>query len=147
VDVGEEALGIVLDLLDVEAEAGVLASRRRDDTSGETVLGAGEAANAATLAVADVHGVGESEARGTGLALSALVDVGGGEGGRDVVALEAGEGDVVADHVLLAVDAELVETVGALEAAGEGVVGIDDLFGEGLDLVGGGKVEGRLLGD
>lgn len=61
--------------------------------------------------------------------------------------MEAGEGDVVADDVLFAVDAELVDAVGALEAAGVGVVGIDDLVRSGLNLVGGGEVEGRLLGD
>lgn len=147
VHISEEALGVVLNLLDVEAKALVLTSSGVLNTSDETVLGAGDAADAATDAGADLHGVGESNARGAGLALDGFVDVGGADGGRLVLALEAGEGDVVADDVLFAVDAELVDAVGALEAAGVGVVGVDDLVGGGFDLVGGGEVEGRLLGD
>ena len=147
VDISEEALGVVLNLLDVEAKALVLAGGGVLNTSDETVLGASDAADAATDTRADLHGVGEGDARGTGLALDGLVDVRGGDGGGLVVALEAGEGDVVADDVLFAVDAELVDAVGALEAAGVGVVGVDDLVGGGFDLVGGGEIEGGLLGD
>jgi hypothetical protein len=147
VDISEEAGGVVLDLLDVEAKALVLASGGVLDTSDKAVLGASDAADAASDTRADLHGVGEGDARGTGLALDGLVDVRGGDGGGLVVALEAGEGDVVADDVLLAVNAELVDALGALEAAGVGVVGVDDLVGSGLDLVGRGEVEGTLLGD
>jgi hypothetical protein len=149
VDISEEASGVLLDLLDVEAEAIVLASGSVDNTGDETVLGADEAADAAAgvFAVGDRHGVGEGKARGSGLALDGLVDVGGRDGGRLVLALEASEGDVVADGVLLAVDAELVKTASALEATGEGVVGVDDLLGDGDHFVGGGEDEGRGLGD
>lgn len=147
VDISEEALGVVLDLLDVEAEALVLASGGVDNTGDKAVLGASKAANAATDTLADFSRVGEGEARRASLALDSLVDVGGGDGGRLVVTLEAGEGDVVADDVLLAVDAELVDALGALEAAGVGVVGVDDLVGSCLKLVGRGEREGRLLGD
>lgn len=149
VHISEEALGVVLDLLDIETEAIVLASGGVVNTSDETVLGAGDAADAAAdvRASCDFHGVGESDARRAGLALDGLVDVRGGAGGRLVVALEAGQGDVVADDILLAVDAELVDALGAFEAAGEGVVGVDDLVGGGDDLVGGGEGEGRLEGD
>jgi hypothetical protein len=147
VNISEEALGVVLDLLDIESETVVLAGRGAVGTGNEAVLGALDAADAATDAVGDLHGVGESDARRASLALDGLVDVRGGGGGGLVVALEAGEGDVVADHVLLAVDAELVQAFGALEAAGEGVVGVDDLVRGGDHFVGGSEGEGRLLGD
>ena len=147
VDISEEALGVVLNLLDVEAKALVLAGGGVLNTSDETVLGASDAADAATDARADLHGVGESDARRAGLALNSLVDVGGGDGGGLVVALKAGEGDVVADDILFAVDAELIDAVCTLEAASVGVVGVDDLLGDGDHFVGGGEVEGRGLGD
>lgn len=147
VHISEEARGVLLNLLNVEAKALVLTSRSVLDTSDETVLSTSDAADAATDTRADLHGVGESDARRAGLALDGFVDVRGGHGGGLVVALEAGEGDVVADDVLFAVDAELVDAVGALEAAGVGVVGVDDLVGGGFDFVGGGEVEGGLLGD
>jgi hypothetical protein len=149
VNISEEASGVLLDLLDVEAEAVVLASGSVDNTGDETVLGAGDAADAAAgvLAVGDLHGVGEGDARRTGLALDGLVDVGGRDGGRLVLALEAGDGDVVADDVLVAVEAEFVDTAGALEAAGEGVVGVDDLLRDSDHFVGGGELEGRGLGN
>jgi hypothetical protein len=149
VHISEEASGVLLDLLDAEAEAVVLAGGGVDNTGDKAVLGTGDAADAAAgvLAVGDLHGVGEGDARGTGLALDGLVDVGGRDGGRLVLALEAGDGDVVADDVLGAVEAELVDTAGALEAAGEGVVGVDDLLGDGDHLVGGGEFEGRGLSD
>jgi hypothetical protein len=147
VDIGEEALGVVLDLLDVEAKALVPASSRVGHVDKEPILGAKEAADAATLVVANVDGVVESEAGRSGFALDRLVDVRSGAGGRDVVTCDAGEGDVVADVVLLAVDAELVQAVGAFEAAGVGVVGVDNLVGESFDLVGGGELERTVLVD
>jgi hypothetical protein len=147
VDISEEALGVVLDLLDVEAKALVLACSGVLNTSDETILGASDAADAATDARADLDGVGEGDAWGAGLALNGFVDVGGADSRGLVLALEAGDGNVVADDVLFAVDAELVDAVGALEATSVGVVGVDDLVRGGFDLVGGGEVEGRLLGD
>ena len=147
--ISEEAGGVLLNLLDAEAEAVVLASGGVDNTGDKAILGSGDAADAAAgvLAVGDLHGVGEGDARGAGLALDGLVDVGGRDGGRLVLALEAGDGDVVADGVLLAVDAELVNAASTLETAGEGVVGVDDLLGDGDHFVGGGEVEGRGFGD
>lgn len=147
VNISEEALRVILDLLDVKAKALVLTSSGVLNTSDETALGTSDAADAATDTRADLDGVGEGDARGAGLSLDGFVDVRGADGRGLVLALEAGEGDVVADDVLFAVDAELVDAIGALEAASVGVVGVDDLVGGGFDLVGGGEVEGRLFGD
>lgn len=84
----------------------------------------------------------ERDARRTGLALRSLVDVRGRERGGLVLALEIVEGDVVADCVLVGVEAEEVEAFGAGEAAGGGVVGIDDLVWGSENGEGGGEVEG-----
>jgi hypothetical protein len=147
VNISEEALGVILDLLNVEPEPVVLASSRAVSPSNETILSTLNAANAATDAVGDLDGVRESDARRAGFALDGFVDVRGGGGGGLVVALEAGEGDVVADHVLFAVETELVQAFGAFEAAGVGVVGVDDLVRGGDHFVSGGEGEGGLLGD
>lgn len=80
--------------------------------------------------------------RRSGFALLTLVDVGGRQGRGLVVALEADEGDVVADDVLPGVDAVAVVADGALEAAGEGVVAVDDLVGGRDHVVGRGELEG-----
>lgn len=80
--------------------------------------------------------------RRTGHALVTLVDVGGSVGRGLVVTLEAEEGDLVADCVVLGVDTELVDALGALETAGELVLGVDDLVRGGNDDVGGGEVVG-----
>ena len=74
------------------------------------------------------------------LALGGLVDVSGRLGGGLVLALESEEGDLVADRVLLGVEAELVQALGALEAARLLVVGVDDLVGGGNDYLGRGEV-------
>lgn len=70
------------------------------------------------------------------------MDVRGRERGGLVLALEIVEGDVVADCVLVGVEAEEVEAFGAGEAAGGGVVGIDDLVWSSENGEGGGEVEG-----
>lgn len=140
VDISEESLRVLLDLADVEAEALVDAVVVLN-TGDEAILAAVDAADAAALVVADGLRIGEGDARGTGLAAGGLVDVRGGVGGRLVVAAEVVEGDVVADGVGVGVQAELVQAAGALEAAGELVVGVDDLLGDGLDLVGGGELD------
>ena len=145
--ISEEALGVILDLLDIEPKARILTSSRDSNTSNKPVLGTSDAANTASNAGADLHGVRESNTGRTGFAFGGFVEVRGGDGGGLVVALEAGEGDVVADDVLFAVEAELVQAVGAFEAAGVGVVGVDDLVRGGFDFVGGGEVEGALHGD
>lgn len=142
VHIGEESLRVLLNLLDVEALAlvntlGVL------NTSLEPIL-ADDAANAATDVLADRLGVGEGDARGTGLALGGFVDVRGRDGGRLVLAAEVVEGDVVADGVGVGVQAELVEAAGAFEAAGEFVVGVDDFFRDGFDFVGGGELDWEM---
>lgn len=72
------------------------------------------------------------------------MDVGGGGGRGLIVTLEAVDGDVVADGVLIGVDAELEQTSAALETACGLVGGADDLTGRGDDLVGGGEHEGTL---
>lgn len=145
--IGEEALRVLLDLLHIEAKALVLASGRVNNSGDETVFGALDAANAAANTLLDLNRVGESDARRAGLALDRFVDVGRGRGGRLVVAAEVVQGDVVAEDVLVAVDAELVQACGAFQAAGVGVVGVDDLVWSGFDGVGGGELEDVFLGD
>lgn len=73
------------------------------------------------------------------------MDVGSSAGGGLEVAAESKEGDVVADDVLVGVDAVLEDSVGVGEAASELVLGVDDLVGGGLDVVDGGEVEGDAL--
>lgn len=147
VHVGEESLGVRLNALDVEALALVLTSSRVLNTGNETILSSLKTSDATADVLADGLRVGEGEARGTRLALRCLVDVRGRLGGRLVVALEAGQGDVVADQVGVSVDAELVQAFGAFEAAGVLVLSVDDFLGDGGDFVGRGEVEGTCLGD
>lgn len=68
--------------------------------------------------------------------------MGSSVGRRLVLSLESEEGDLVADDILLRVDAELVDTLSALEATSLLVVCVDDLVGGGDDGVGGGEVVG-----
>ena len=70
------------------------------------------------------------------------MDVGCCAGGGLVVALEVAQRDVVADGVRVAVQRELVHPHHAGEAAGEGVVRVDDLFGRRDDLEGRGDILG-----
>lgn len=146
--IGKEARGVLLNLLNAEAKAGVHAIGSID-TGDKPVLGADDAANATAgvLIVGDLHRIGEGDARRAGLALNSLVDVRRRDGERLVLALEAGNGDVVADDVLLAIQAKFVDAVGAAETAGVGVVGVDNLVRGGNKLVGGGEVERRGLSD
>lgn len=159
--VGEELGGILLDLLDGETLTRVLAVG--DNTSSEGAL---ETANAASASLITDR-VGESDSRfhksvsqtlasphqkvflhvpgRSRLALLSLVDVSGSVGGGLEVAAEAKEGDVVADDVLVGVDAVLEDSVGVGEATGELVLRVDDLVGGGFDVVDGGEVEGNSL--
>lgn len=73
------------------------------------------------------------------------MDVSGSGGERLVLAAEAVEGDVVADDVLVGVDAVVEQASGALEAAGVGVHGVDDLIRASDDAVGGGEDEGERI--
>jgi hypothetical protein len=73
------------------------------------------------------------------------VDVGGRGGGGLVVTLEAIDGDVVADDVLVGVDTEVEQASAALKTTREFVRGVDDLVGRGNDLVGRGEDEGALV--
>lgn len=69
------------------------------------------------------------------------MDVSGRIGRRLVLSAESIEGDVVADDVLLRVDAELEETPAVGQATGELVLAVDDFSGGGLDLPSRGKGE------
>lgn len=68
----------------------------------------------------------------------------GRRGRRLVVALEAINGDVEADDVLVDVDAVVEHAGAALETAGGLVSRVDDLVGGGDNLVGRGELEGNL---
>jgi len=70
------------------------------------------------------------------------VDVSGSVGGRLEISTEAVEGDVVADNVLVGVDAELEETLASLESASELVVGVDNLVRSSMDFPGRSESEG-----
>lgn len=69
------------------------------------------------------------------------MDVGGRVGRRLVLSAESIEGDVVADDILLRVDAELEQTPAVGQAAGELVLAVNDLSRSGLDLPSRGKGE------
>ena len=155
--VGEELGRVLLDLSDREADTSVLAVS--DDTSAEGSLEAAD--SVAALLVTD--GVREGNTslelacvsshaslaiygdlpRRSGLALGSLVDVSGSVGGRLVVSTEAVEGDVVADDILVGVDAELEETLASLESASELVVGVDNLVRSSMDFPSGSESEGN----
>lgn len=110
--IGEEGRRVVLDLLHGEAGGSVLAVGH--DAG---LVRTHHAANAdPLLAVSDRHRVGEREARGTGLALRCLVNVGGGVSRRLVFTAEVLENDVPANVILLAVDAVLIKALGALHS-------------------------------
>ena len=59
----------------------------------------------------------------------------GRDGRRVIIAAEASERNVVADNVLIAVDAIVIVALGADETAGVLVSGIDDLVGSGDNAV------------
>lgn len=71
------------------------------------------------------------------------MDVSGSVGEGLVVAAEAKEGDIVADDVLVGVDAVLEDAVAALQATSELVLGVDDLVRGGQNIVGGCEGEGN----
>lgn len=68
--------------------------------------------------------------------------------GRPIFTAEAGKLDVVAYQIQVGVDAEVVGSLGAREAAGEdGVSGaVDDLIWGSEDMVGGGELEDGVAG-
>jgi len=143
VDVGEESSGVGLELGDGESITSVGAGGGVD----AGLEGAGDASDTDALVVraaGDDLGVGEGDARGTAAAAGGLVDVGGGEGGRLVLAAEVDQLDVVADDVELAVQAEVVVADGALETAGRGGA-VDNLVGGGADAEAGGEGNQRLF--
>ena len=100
----------------------------------------------ALIAIARSDRVGERQTRRASIARNVIVDVGGGDGGRLVVAFEAVEGDVVADGVVVGVDAEVEVGPRAGQAAGEGAGGVDDFVGGALEGVGRGELEHVRLG-
>ena len=73
------------------------------------------------------------------------MDVGGGESRALVLALKAGEGDVVADDVVVGVDAELEQASSTLETSSRHIFHVDNVFGLGDDLVGRCEVERAVL--
>lgn len=73
------------------------------------------------------------------------MDVGGRGGRRLVVTLETIDGDVVADNILVGVDAKVEHASASLKTTSELVHGVDDLVGGGNDLVGRSEDEGALM--
>ena len=108
-DIGKEGGGVSLNLADVEVRAIV----NPGIVKNASLEGPLKAADGNThLAVAD--GIGEGDTGWAGLALGRLMEVGGGVGGRLVLAAEVLQLDVVADQVEVGVDAEVVVALGAL---------------------------------
>lgn len=146
VEIGVESLGVGLDLRKREANSSVhgRTSRVVGQTGGE---GSGHAADRHAV-VLTRHGlwVGECKSWWAGHALDTSVNVRCGASGREVFATDVVEADVVADGLELRVDAKVVESHGARETAGEGVVRVDDLTGNSLHSVGAGEWDGEALG-
>lgn len=71
------------------------------------------------------------------------MDVGSSQGRGLVVSAEAEKSDVVADDVLVGVDAEVEVTLGTLQAASVLVLTVDNLVGGCNDVVSRGEGEGR----
>lgn len=135
VGVGEELLGVLLDLGDGKANAAVLSLHH--DTSAEGALKAAD--SVAALFVA--NGVRKGNSRRSRLALGSLVDVSGRVGGRLVVSTESIESDVVADNILVGVDAELEKALASLEATSELIFSVHNLVRGGNNLPG--RSEGK----
>lgn len=146
VEIGVESLGVGLDLRKREANSSVhgRTSRVVGQAGGE---GSGHAADRHAV-VLTRHGlwVGECKSWWAGHALDTSVNVRCGASGREVLATDVVEADVVADGLELRVDAKVVESHGARETAGEGVVRVDDLTGNSLHSVGAGEWDGEALG-
>ena len=111
VNIGEEGRWVLFDAADAEAAAGI-------DTTCVDSRGVGEFEAADRSGLVLVTGrVDEGETWWTGFVLCSLVDVGGSSGRRLVRGrVDTVEGDVVADVVFLAVDAEEVVTFSALRS-------------------------------
>lgn len=140
--VGEELLGVLLDLFESEAYTSILAVL--DHTGAEWALETAD--SVAALLVADGVGEGDTNTKSAfhssncvqacvvdlpwrpRLALDSLVDVGGSVGGRLVVTSEAIQGDVIADDIFVRVDAKLEEALAALQSASVLVVCINNLI-------------------
>ncbi len=71
-----------------------------------------------------------------------LMNMGGGLGRRLIVAAEASDGDVVANHILVRVDAKVERAAAALQAASKVVLRVDDILGRGEHAVGRGECKG-----
>jgi hypothetical protein len=129
--IGHESSGVRLDLADVEAFASILLLH--DDTGHErTLQAAGAVADEA--GIVDLFGVGERYTRRPRGSERSLVDVRGCGCGRLEFALEVVQGDVVADHVGVGVDAKVEDSRCARNATGRRRT-IDDVFGKGVDRV------------
>jgi hypothetical protein len=136
VHIDKEALRVSLNLLNIEVGPSISRRASGIDASLERP---NHTADTAADTLSNHLRVRERDARRTGLALDSFVKVRGGHSWGLVLALEVVEGDVVADGVFIGVETELVEAFGAFEAAGVGVVGVDDLVWGGDDFVGGGE--------
>merc|ERR1712000_318183 len=137
VDISGESAGVCLDLGKREASTLVETSRAVVEAGNERSLKAAEGSPLVLV----THRVWEGDTGGTELALGGLVDVGGGGSRALVLAGNTDEGDVVADDFLLAVDAKVVVSDGALLAWDGSTVGDDDLVRGRFGVEGRGEVE------
>lgn len=162
-DIGEEHGRVLLNLSDVEALASVLAVR--SDTSAERSR---EAADAVPGTLAFTSGVREGNTTGenrvsivsctqtsglkrenvprrTGLADSSLVNMGSRGRRRLVVTTEASDGNVVANHIVVGVDAKLEDAAASLKSTSRVVVRVNNILRLSLNVVSRGKRERTVL--
>lgn len=139
VHVGEEALRVVFNLRYHESCTGIDAIHNHAGRERPS-----EAAQADPLVWVSRHylRVRERETGRSGETFASLVNMGGRLRRALVLAAEAVEGDVVANDVLIAVDAVVVEADGAWQTASADVVGVNDLARSCDNAVVGGELKG-----
>lgn len=111
-DIAEETSRVALDLSNLKVLAVVEASLWVVKTSLKRSLQTPLAT--ALITISSPAWVGECDARWTTFTKGSLVNVGGGECGRLILAAEAVELDVVTDDIVSLVDAKIVVANGAL---------------------------------